>query len=52
MHILPVKRRFTRTERCAAIFAVKFVHSVIFLSVAASIMHIFYVGIMNRRYLA
>ena len=34
--------------RRAAIFAVKLVHSVIFLSVAASILHIFYAGITNR----
>jgi len=33
--------------RRAAIFAVKLVHSVIFLSIAASVLHIFYAGITN-----
>lgn len=31
-----------------AIFAIKLVHSVIFLSVAASVLHVFYAGITNR----
>ncbi len=31
-----------------AIFIVKLVHSVIFLSVAASVAHVFYAGITNR----
>ncbi len=38
---LPARRR-------AAIFAVKAVHSLIFLSVAASVLHVFYAGITNR----
>lgn len=32
----------------AVVFAVKLIHSVIFLSIAASILHIFYAGITNR----
>lgn len=38
---LPIWRRF-------AIFTVKLVHSLIFLSVAASIAHIFYAGVTGR----
>jgi hypothetical protein len=34
--------------RSSAIFAVKLVHSVIFLSVAASILYVFYAGVTNR----
>lgn len=42
------KREQVPVWRGAAIFAVKFVHSAIFLSVAASILHIFYAGVTNR----
>jgi hypothetical protein len=38
----------TPAERKAAIFSVKLIHSAIFLSVAASIVHIFFAGIANR----
>jgi hypothetical protein len=31
-----------------AVFAVKLVHSIIFLCIAASVVHIFYAGITNR----
>ena len=37
------------TDRTAAIFAIKFVHSAIFLSVAASVLYVFYAGLANRR---
>lgn len=35
-------------RRGAAIFAVKLVHSAVFLSVAASILQVFYAGVTNR----
>jgi hypothetical protein len=38
----------SRRRRRAAVLAVKVVHSAIFLSVAASILHIFYAGVTNR----
>ena len=47
MNILSTKRSLMLTVRSAAIFAVKLVHSVIFLSIAASILHVFYAGITN-----
>ena len=38
----------TAAWRRAAVVAVKLVHSVIFLSIAASVLHIFYAGVTNR----
>jgi hypothetical protein len=38
----------TLTWRSAADFAVKLVHSLVFLSIAASVLHIFYAGITDR----
>ena len=43
---LPASR--AATWRGAAAFTVKLVHSVIFLSVAASVLHVFYAGITGR----
>ena len=37
-----------RTQGEAVIFTVKLIHSVIFLSIAASILHIFYAGVTGR----
>jgi len=38
----------TVTWRNVAVFIVKLVHSLIFLSIAASILHVFYAGVTNR----
>jgi hypothetical protein len=46
----PVEPRASRaaSRRSAAVFAIKLVHSLIFLSIAASILQVFYAGITNR----
>jgi hypothetical protein len=44
-----VKTPQVRATRRAAIVAVMLIHSVLFLSIAASVAHIFYAGVTNRR---
>ena len=46
----PVEPRASRTAswRSVAVFGIKLVHSLIFLSIAASILQVFYAGVMNR----
>lgn len=46
----PVEPRTSRTAswRSAAVFGIKLIHSLIFLSIAASILQVFYAGVTNR----